>query len=70
MFQAKSDVIEVVETWAGQTTIWIDVTAIYAGCVELADSIGKVDFMHYPREANKSADEISCNWVNEPPSFC
>jgi hypothetical protein len=39
MFQEKSDVIEieVVETWAGQTTIWNDVAAIYADCLELAD---------------------------------
>jgi hypothetical protein len=52
--------------------------AIHADILVQAGGIGKVEFMHCGRDANKAAHEIarnrlnssiSCNWVVEPPSF-
>ena len=57
---------------------WSEPAAIFADCVDLIVSIGKVIFTHCPREANGVAHElarqcfvskISCNWIDEPPSF-
>ena len=51
---------------------------LIADCIDLMALIGSVSFKHCPREANEVAhelarscfiDKISCNWVDEPPSF-
>ena len=76
--EAESDSLEVVQNCSGEEQIWNDATAVYAECFTLAASIGKVEFKHCKRDCNKAAHEIarndflsklSCNWVDEPPSF-
>jgi hypothetical protein len=55
-----------------------DATAIYADIMAKAGLIGKVEFSHRGREINMVAhglarvcfnSRISCNWVEESPSF-
>ena len=61
-----------------EDTWWNESVAIFANIVDLGLNIGNVEFKHISREANKVAhelargcfiDKISCNWVDEPPSF-
>jgi ribonuclease HI len=78
MVQAESDSTGVIDACKGEDRWWDENAAIYADCVDLVTSIGDVSFSHCPREANKVAHELakfsfandlSCNWVDEPPSF-
>jgi ribonuclease HI len=73
---AESDSTETVE--ACEARWWNESAAFYADCIDLSSSIGTVKFNYCPREANQVAHEIakfsflnalSCNWVDEPPSF-
>ena len=75
---AESDAMEIVEACMGEETWWGESSATFADCVDLATLIGNVSFKFCPREANEVAhelasscfiDKISCNWVDEPPSF-
>lgn len=75
---AESDSMEVVNFCTGQTQWWDPAAAIYAECVDVVTMIGKVDFLHCPREANGAAHEIakysflnkfSCTWDDDPPSW-
>jgi len=75
---AESDALEVIEACSGEETWWGASSAIYSDCIDLVALIGRVSFKHCPREANEVAhelarscfiDKISCNWVDEPPSF-
>jgi ribonuclease HI len=76
--EAESDSLEVINLCSGTDQIWSDAVAIYADILVQARGIGKVEFMHCRRDANKVAHEIarnclssstSCSWVNEPSSF-
>jgi ribonuclease HI len=76
--QMESDSTETVEACSGTEPWWGESSAIFADCVDLASLVGNVTFQHCPREANEVAHElamecfsskISCNWVDEPPSF-
>jgi ribonuclease HI len=76
--EAESDSLEVINLCSGTDQIWSDAVAIYADILVQARGIGKVEFMHCRRDANKVAHEIaknclssstSCSWVTEPPSF-
>ena len=76
--QAESDSMETIEACSGDEIWWNDSAAIIDDCIDLVSSIGVVTFKHCPREANEVAHElaqscfgnkISCNWVDEPPSF-
>jgi ribonuclease HI len=76
--QAESDSTGVIDACKGEERWWDENAAIYADCVDLVTSIGDVSFSHCPRKANKVAHELakvsfandlSCNWVDEPPSF-
>jgi hypothetical protein len=58
--------------------IWNEATAVYADILNQASMIGNVEFTHCGRDINSVAHEIarecflsqiSCNWVEEPPSF-
>jgi ribonuclease HI len=75
---AESDSTETIEACNGESRWWNQSSAIYAECVDLIPSIGSVRFKTCPREANQVAhniarfcfsNNISCNWVDEPPSF-
>jgi hypothetical protein len=76
--EAESDCLEVIQYLSCDSHMWNEAIAIYADSVSLAGLIGIVEFNHYHREVNKVAHEIarscfessiSCNWVDEPPSF-
>jgi hypothetical protein len=75
---AESDSSETIEACTGETRWWNESSAIFADCVDLIPSIGTISFKFCPREANQVAHEIarfcfsnniSCNWVDEPPSI-
>ena len=76
--EAESDSSDVVQFCNGQNQWWDAAAAIFAECLDLATGIGRVKFKHCGRSANEVAHEIakqvyvskvSCNWVDEPPSF-
>ena len=75
---AESDSTDVIEACTGANSWWGEASATFADCIDLASLIGTVSFRYCPREANEVAHEIvrscftekvSCNWVDEPPSF-
>lgn len=75
---AESDSLEVIQACTGEDAWWNMSAAIFADCVDLSMTIGKVIFKHCPREANEVAHELarfslfnksSCNWVSKAPSF-
>jgi ribonuclease HI len=75
---AESDSMETIEACTGEQLWWSESSAIYADCVDMASTFESISFNHIPREANKVADDLakfsflnslSCNWVDEPPSF-
>jgi ribonuclease HI len=75
---AESDSMETIEACTGEQMWWSESSAIYADCVDMASTFESISFNHIPREANKVADDLakfsflnslSCNWVDEPPSF-
>jgi ribonuclease HI len=49
---AESDSKETVDACSGETRWWSESAAIFADCVDLAASIGTVEYIHCPREAN------------------
>jgi ribonuclease HI len=74
----ESDSIECVDACTGDDVWWGKSSAIFADCVDIRSFIDDVSFKHCPREANEVAHEvarvcysskISCNWVDNPPSF-
>jgi ribonuclease HI len=74
----ESDSSETIEACSGKSRWWNQSSAIYAECVDLVPAIGLVSFKVCSREANQVAhniarfffsNNISCNWVDEPPSF-
>jgi ribonuclease HI len=76
--EAESDSSEVIQYCSGNERFWNEATAIYADIVTQAGYIGNVEFKKCGRDMNKVAHEIawecfstrlSCNWVDEPPSF-
>jgi ribonuclease HI len=75
---AESDSIDVIQACTGADSWWSESSAIFADCVDMAVSIGRVNFSHISRDANQvahtlaresSLHNISCTWVDEPPSF-
>ena len=76
--EAESDSTHVIDLCTGQAQWWDAAATIFAECVDLATSIGRVKFRHIPRKANSVAHEIAsysfCNqnsvsWINEPPGW-
>ena len=76
--EAESDSCQVVDSCSGQAQWWDEAAAVFADCVDLAVSIGKVKFKHCPRLANGVAHDLAkhsfCNrisesWINEPPGW-
>jgi ribonuclease HI len=76
--EAESDSLEVIQLCSGEERIWNEATAVYADILNQASMIGNVEFTHCGRDINSVAHEIarecsvsqiSCNWVDEPPSF-
>jgi ribonuclease HI len=74
----ESDSVECVEACTGNEAWWGESSAIFADCVDIRSFIDDVSFKHCPREANEAAHEvarvcfdskISCNWIDNPPSF-
>ena len=76
--EAESDSTQVISSCSGQSQWWDEAAAIFADCVDLAASIGRVKFKHCSRTTNEVAHEIAkysfCNrssesWINEPPGW-
>ncbi|XBH81847.1 hypothetical protein VPH35_107336 [Triticum aestivum] len=76
--EAESDSLNVIKCCRGQDQWWDAAAAIFAECIDLSTSIGKVIFSHCFREANSVAHELAkfsfCNkcddnWTNEPPEL-
>ncbi|KAE8806492.1 Superoxide-generating NADPH oxidase heavy chain subunit B [Hordeum vulgare] len=76
--EAESDSLSVIKCCQGQDQWWDAAAAVFAECIDMATSIGKVIFSHCFREANSVAHELAkfsfCNkvednWTNEPPEF-
>jgi hypothetical protein len=74
----ESDSLETIQALTGEQRWWSSSAAIYAYCVDIVSSIGDVSFKLCPSEGNQVAHElarysfsenISCNWVDEPPTF-
>lgn len=74
----ESDSLEVINLCSGNERIWNMATAVYADIIMKAGVIGDVEFNHCGRDNNKVAhslarecfnSKLSCNWVDEPPSF-
>jgi hypothetical protein len=75
---AESYSTETIDACNGESRWWNQSPAIYAECIDLIPSIGSVSFKACSRETNQVAhniarfcfsNNISCNWVDEPPSF-
>jgi ribonuclease HI len=75
---AESDSLEVINLCSGEDRIWNEATAVYADILSCVGAIGKVEFIHCVRDLNKVAhslardcynSRVTCNWVDEPPSF-
>ncbi|KAI5002086.1 hypothetical protein ZWY2020_026736 [Hordeum vulgare] len=76
--EAESDSLSVIKCCQGQDQWWDAAAAVFAECIDMATSIGKVIFSHCFREANSVAHELAkfsfCNkvednWINEPLEF-
>jgi ribonuclease HI len=76
--EAESDSQNVVNYCQGQDQWWDSAAAIFAECIDVATSIGKVIFTHCFREVNYVAHELAkfsyCNkcdysWTIEPSVF-
>ena len=57
--EAESDSIQVINSCSSQTRWWDAATAIFAECVNMSTSIGKVKFKYCPRMTNGVAHEIA-----------
>ena len=74
--EAESDSLMVIDYCTGQTRWWDAAAAIFAECVDVSSSIGKVKFKHCYRSSNQAAhvlanhgfcNKISSCWMGEPP---
>ena len=74
----ESDSIETIQACSGGDMWWTELAAIYADCVDLANSIGNINFLHCRREANGVAHELAkfsfinkslCIWDDDPLGF-
>jgi ribonuclease HI len=72
---AESDSTDVIQACTGADSWWSESSAIFADCVDMVVSIGRVTFSHISRDANQVAHSIvresflhnlSCTWVDEP----
>ena len=70
--------MEVISACTGQESIWNEASTIYGKCFIMAGMIGSVHYLHCVREVNEVAhslvkfafdNNVSCNWVDEPPNF-
>ena len=57
--EAESNSIQVINSCSGQTQCWDVAAAIFAECVGVATSIGKVKFKHCSRTINGVAHELA-----------
>ena len=76
--EAESDSLQVINFCTGQTRWWDEAAALFAECVDLGTSIGKVIYKHCLRSCNRAAHVLAnfsfCNklssvWLHEPPDF-
>jgi ribonuclease HI len=56
---AESHSLENIVALNGSSMWWTNSAAIYADCIDLGLSIGKVSYVHCPRKANKVAHELA-----------
>ncbi|XBH96203.1 hypothetical protein VPH35_086638 [Triticum aestivum] len=74
--EAESDSLQVINFCNGQERWWDEAAALFAECVDISTSIGKVIFKHCIRSCNQVAHVLAnfsfCNksnlsWLNKPP---
>ena len=75
--EAESDSSIVIDYCSGQTEWWDLAAAVFAECVDVSLSIGKVIFKHCARSSNQAAhvlasycfcNKICSSWTYEPPT--
>ena len=75
--EAESDSSIVIDYCSGQTEWWDSAAAVFAECVDVSLSIGKVIFKHCARSSNQAAhvlasycfcNKICSSWTYEPPT--
>ena len=76
--EAESDSLTVIDYCTGQTRWWDAAAMIFADCVDVSSSIGKVKFKHCIRSCNQAAhvlasysycNKISSTWMDEAPAY-
>jgi hypothetical protein len=75
--EVNLDCIEVIEVMQNGGNSFGPAAAIYEECTSLCHNFIEVQFFHYPREANMTADSLarysegptSIVWHEEPPEF-
>jgi ribonuclease HI len=65
----ESDSLELVKACNREIDLWSPYTAILSDCFQIAQRIGLVSFLHYPREANKAAHNLARLSYNSNSSF-
>ena len=74
--EAESDSLQVINFCNGQERWWDEAAALFAECVDISTSIGKVIFKHCIRSCNQAAhvlanfsfcNKLNLSWLNEPP---
>ena len=75
--EAESDSSIVIDYCSGQTEWWDSAAAVFAECIDVSLSIGKVIFKHCARSSNQAAhvlasyyfcNKICSSWTDEPPA--
>ena len=76
--ESESDFLQVINFCNGQERWWDEAAALFAECVDISTSIGKVIFKHCIRSCNQAAHVLAnyrfCNkstltWLDEAPDF-
>ena len=76
--EAESDSLQVINFCSGQTRWWDEAAVLFAECIDICSSIGKVTFKHCLRSCNNVAhvlanhsyrNKSSFSWLDEPPDF-
>ncbi|KAM3310913.1 hypothetical protein ACQJBY_031535 [Aegilops geniculata] len=76
--EAECDSLQVINFCSGQTRWWDEAAVLFAECIYICSSIGKVTFKHCLRSCNNVAhvlanhsyrNKSSFSWLDEPPDF-
>ncbi|VAI47995.1 hypothetical protein VPH35_105401 [Triticum aestivum] len=76
--EVESDSLQVINFCSGQTRWWDEAAVVFAECIDICSSIGKVTFKHCLRSYNNVAhvlanhsyhNKSSFSWLDEPLDF-